>query len=83
MITMAKKHLGLRNTDTMEKSPRMATFEELDDGKPDLLEVIDALAAGQKRDKRIMFAILAIWFMVCMTGYGLPVDGEIRFMRYL
>lgn len=64
MITMAKKHLGLRNTDTMEKSHGMATFEELDDGKPDLLEVIDALAAGQKRDKRIMFVVLAVWFMV-------------------
>ena len=76
-------HRNLRSTDTMEKSPGMATTEELDDGKPDLLEVIDALTAGQKHNRRIAFAVLSIWFMVCMTGYGLPVDGEIRFMRYL
>jgi hypothetical protein len=52
----------------MEKSPGMATTEELDDGKPDLLEVIDALTAGQKHNRRIAFAVLSIWFMVCMTG---------------
>jgi len=67
----------------MEKSSRMATFEELDDGKPDLLEVIDALTAGQKRDRRVVFAVLAIWFMVCMTGNGLIVEDGVRFMRYL
>jgi hypothetical protein len=83
MITMAKKHLGPRNTDTMEKSPGMATIEELDNGKPNLLEVIDALTDGQKRDRRVVFAVLAIWFMVCMTGNGLIVEGGARFMRHL
>jgi hypothetical protein len=83
MITIAKTHLGPRNTDTMEKSPGMARSEELGDGKPDLLEAIDALTASQKRDRRTIFAVLAIWFMVCMTGTGLLVEGGIRFMRYL
>jgi hypothetical protein len=77
MITMAKSPYGPRNTDTMEKSPGMATREELDDGKPDLLEVIDALTAGQKRDRRIVFAVLAIRFMIYMTGCGLPVNSWI------
>ena len=61
----------------------MARSEKLDHRKPDLLEVIDALTAGQKRDRRIVFTVLTIWFMVFMTGYGIPVDGRIRFMRYL
>jgi hypothetical protein len=67
----------------MGKNHRMARSEELDDMEPDSFEVIDTLAACQKRDKRIVVAVLAIWFMVSMTGYGLPVEVGIRFMGYL
>ncbi len=82
MMTIAKTHLGPRNTDTMGKDQRMARSEELDDGEPDLLEVINALTACQKRNRRIVFAVLAIWFMVFIIGYGRIVEGGIRFMRY-
>jgi hypothetical protein len=67
----------------MRKSHRIARSEELDDGKPDLFKVIDGLTAFQKRDKRMVYAVIAIWFMVFMTGFGRTVEGGIRFITYL
>ena len=67
----------------MRKSHWIARSEELDDGEPDLFKMIDALTAFQKRDKCMVYAVLAIWFMVFTTGRGKAVEGGVRFMRYL
>lgn len=77
MIMIAKTHLGPRSTDAMGKSHRMARSEELDDREPDSFKVIDALTACQKRDRRIMYAVLAIWFVASTTGSGPFVEGGI------
>ncbi len=56
------------NTHKMVENLRMTRSKELDDWEPELCKLIHALTFCQNHDTAIVYAVLAIWIMVSITG---------------